>query len=192
MPTIIEQIGNIFDAPPRSVLIRKSPTQQLIVRESRSPNLQDACNSQGSWGAGVALALRQKYPSAYSRYRSHCRMSRPTPSALAGTCLLVEPQVGDSSDHYIACLFTSPKYGRARSPAHEILEYTRLAVQDLKSQLQEMESHREMERPAGLWAVRINSGKFGVKWERSKEVLEAAGLDIRIVRPVEVVQNDTL
>ena len=34
-----------------------------------------------------------------------------------------------------------------------------------------------------LWAVRINSGKFGVPWERSKMVLGQCGLDIHVVRP---------
>ena len=39
--------------------------------------------------------------------------------------------------------------------------------------------------PGELWAVRINSGKFGVKWERTKRVLEQCGLDMKVVRPLE-------
>ena len=33
------------------------------------------------------------------------------------------------------------------------------------------------------YAVRINSGKFGVAWQRTKAVLEAGDLDITVLRP---------
>ena len=36
-----------------------------------------------------------------------------------------------------------------------------------------------------LWAVRINSGKFGVPWPRTKRILEQCGMDLTIVYPVE-------
>ena len=39
--------------------------------------------------------------------------------------------------------------------------------------------------PAELWAVRINSGMFGVTWERTKRVLEQCGLDLQVAIPVE-------
>lgn len=36
-----------------------------------------------------------------------------------------------------------------------------------------------------LWAVRLNSGKFGVKWDRTKRVLEQCGMDLMVVGPEE-------
>ena len=33
------------------------------------------------------------------------------------------------------------------------------------------------------YAVRINSGKFGVAWQRTKAILEAGELDITILKP---------
>ena len=33
------------------------------------------------------------------------------------------------------------------------------------------------------YAVRINSGKFGVAWQRTKAVLEAGELDITVLKP---------
>lgn len=33
------------------------------------------------------------------------------------------------------------------------------------------------------WSVRINSGKFGVDWSRTRTVLERGTLDIHVVRP---------
>ena len=33
------------------------------------------------------------------------------------------------------------------------------------------------------WAVRINSGRFGVRWEETKKVLERGRVDMVVVRP---------
>ena len=91
--------------------------------------------------------------------------------------------MGDAKEHYIACLFTSPRYGRAKSPADKILDYTRSAFEDLEAQLGAIRNGGDAGKIGELWAVRINSGKFGVKWERSKEVLEAGGLSIKVMAP---------
>ena len=143
--------------------------------------LSDACNTQGSWGAGVAFTFKKRYPRAYSIYHNHCK-SRPSEiPRLTGTCLLISPQQGDSKKHWIACLFTSPRYGRQKAAADKILEYTAAALEDLKTQVEVL---RESKKEVGeLWAVRINSGKFGVPWERSKSVLEATGMSVKVVRP---------
>ena len=39
------------------------------------------------------------------------------------------------------------------------------------------------EELGNCYAVRINSGKFGVAWQRTKAVLEAGDLDITVWRP---------
>lgn len=36
-----------------------------------------------------------------------------------------------------------------------------------------------------LWCVRLNSGLFGVRWERTKRVLEQCGMDLHVVGPEE-------
>jgi len=99
--------GDLFDAPLGSILVH-------------------ACNTVGSWGGGIALAFRAKYPQAYEQYKSHCDAHG---TALAGTCLLIP---GDQHD--IACLFTSRGYGRRKDPPDEILIATRSAVRDLMTQ----------------------------------------------------------
>lgn len=38
-----------------------------------------------------------------------------------------------------------------------------------------------------LWCVRLNSGLFGVRWERTKRVLEQCGMDLHVVGPEEEV-----
>lgn len=39
------------------------------------------------------------------------------------------------------------------------------------------------EEVGSCYAVRINSGKFGVEWQKTKAVLEAGELDITVLRP---------
>ena len=38
-------------------------------------------------------------------------------------------------------------------------------------------------KPGECYAVRINSGKFGVPWEDTKKVLEGGGVDMVVLRP---------
>lgn len=44
--------------------------------------------------------------------------------------------------------------------------------------------------PGECYAVRINSGKFGVPWEDTKRVLEGGGVDMVVLRPEEEEEGD--
>lgn len=183
MAVITEEIGDIFSAPPKSILIH-------------------ACNARGAWGSGVAIAFKQKYPYAFRKYNAHC-LSPPTGSKLSvkqhqanivGTTLLIPPpnstnqRQATKTPHYIACLFTSLDYGKRVSPPEEIVENTGNAIKDLAKQVAEM---RELGQEMGkCYAVRINSGRFGVEWQKTRAVLEAGGLDITVVRPEEEERAD--
>ena len=104
-----------------------------------------------------------------------------------GTTLLIPPlkatnqRQASKTPHYIACLFTSFDYGKKVSPPEEILENTRHALGDLARQVAEMRGSGE--ELGDCHAVRINSGRFGVDWQKTKAVLEAGDLDITVVRP---------
>lgn len=52
---------------------------------------------------------------------------------------------------------------------------------DLERQIEGLRA-RGKEDLGECWAVRINSGKFGVEWAKSRRVLEEGGLDITVVR----------
>ena len=56
---------------------------------------------------------------------------------------------------------------------------TRKAIEDLKRQIDGMKEIGE------VYTVRINSGLFGVEWDRTKEVLEESGVRMTVVRPEE-------
>lgn len=144
----------------------------------------------------MAVAFKQKYPHAFRKYNAHC-LSPPTGSHLSvkqhqanivGTTLLIPPsnatnqRQASKTPHYIACLFTSLDYGKRVSPAEEILENTGSALKDLAKRVAEVRESGEGEI-GGCHAVRINSGRFGVEWQKTKAVLEAGDLDITVVRP---------
>ncbi|MCJ1435678.1 ADP-ribose 1''-phosphate phosphatase [Xylographa pallens] len=169
MPRITESTGDIFAAPQNSVLIH-------------------ACNCRGVWGRGVALEFKKRYPQAFEVYHEECN----TPSSefhqksLLGTALLIPPQDEDLSTtadegHWIACLFTSVDYGKKVSSEFVILESTKKAMADLQKKMKFWKAKGQ--EFGDLWAVRINSGKFGVPWDRTKRILEQCGMDVKVVAP---------
>ncbi|KAK4122848.1 ADP-ribose 1''-phosphate phosphatase, partial [Parathielavia appendiculata] len=151
---ITKRIGDIFAAPPNTVLIH-------------------ACNAVGSWGGGIALAFRNHYPSEFRIYRAHC--ARSAPDRLVGTALLISPQRESRNDtgrgHYIGCLFTSRSHGTAKDPPESILQATAPAMRHLMRLIVE----KEVRTGVGIGQLRmckINSGLFAVPWARSKRAIE--------------------
>ncbi|KIY44773.1 hypothetical protein FISHEDRAFT_67323 [Fistulina hepatica ATCC 64428] len=124
--------------------------------------LVHACNTLGSWGSGIALTFREQYPEAFVAYQAHCNQHKLSES-LVGSCLIIR---GDYHD--VACLFTSRAYGRRKDRKEQILDATRSALLDLNAQ--NVEPRKE------LHACRFNSGKFGVPWEETENIL----LDLHI------------
>jgi ADP-ribose 1''-phosphate phosphatase len=153
--SLTNHTGDIFAAPDHTVLIH-------------------ACNTKGEWGAGIAVAFKTAYPNAYNAYREHCLSSATT--VQTGTCLLIAPcETGAGPKHWIACLFTSAEYGRKQDGPDEILKNTELAVRDLLVKLKQAKERGE--KLGSLRMCKINSGKFGVQWERTERVLEGVRLE---------------
>lgn len=119
-----------------------------------------------------------------------------------GEVLVIPPQPGDyevedgrrskrkrkvHGPHWVACLFTSVGFGKGRSGEEEVLRNTRLAVEELKRDVEGRNGSKsgvDEEIVMGeLWGCRFNAGLFGVEWERTKGVLEDVGLAMKIVRP---------
>jgi len=157
--TLTERKGDLFAAPPNTLLVH-------------------ACNCVGSWNAGIALAFQKNYPQAYAVYQAHC--ASRTPNSLLSTCLIIPPQSGAQYQHWIACLFTSKKYGRGKDSKEAILDSTDSALQDMLEQFEELKK-----KPKGVWMCKINSGSFKVPWMQTKKLIEAltfkGGLQIDIV-----------
>ncbi|KAF2121662.1 hypothetical protein BDV96DRAFT_217903 [Lophiotrema nucula] len=163
--------GDIFNAPDNTLLVH-------------------ACNTQGSWGAGIAAAFKQRYPKAYIKYRDHCVTDHdpaidavPTASSLLIPPSEVEGKKGKPKSHYIGCLFTSAKYGRKKDKPETILANTGPAIKQLL----------EDAKKEGIENVRmckINSARFGVPWERTVAVLEGIEVEDGWVGEIEVWSID--
>ncbi|PYH49391.1 uncharacterized protein BP01DRAFT_370854 [Aspergillus saccharolyticus JOP 1030-1] len=146
---------------------------------------------------GAALI---RYPNAFLAYRSHCQKYMSSKQEVVvrsdtgprkiqlpeGTALIIPPQPEDyepsgGRQHWIVCLFTSCKYGRAVAPSPILLENTELAIADLKDKIDKLRG--EGINLGRLWSCRFNSGLFGVDWARSRDLLVRSGLEVTVVRP---------
>ncbi|KAL8767225.1 MAG: hypothetical protein Q9209_006230 [Squamulea sp. 1 TL-2023] len=193
MAIITERIGDIFESPPNSILIRTDSVPILLLH-SLTP-FADACNTKGSWGAGVAAAFKKYSPSAFHFQKHHCT-TPPSPSttttlaahqkSLVGTCLLIPPfptiktSTGKPSPalskptpqqeekkFWIACLFTSCGYGKNVDSSNAILRATENAVRDLRRQIEGHGERRrlEIERRKGELGECGKEGENEVGWE---------------------------
>lgn len=149
-----EVIGDIFAAPPNSVLIH-------------------ACNCYGNWGAGIAGAFRQHYPNAHKKHEDFCK-SGSNGMAQVGTAQLIPP-LDEPKKHYVGNLFTSGGYGRRKDTPDMILSNTGPAMVDLLRQIADVKKNGG--EVAELRICKINSGLFGVPWEKSLEVLQNIELE---------------
>ncbi|KAF2497021.1 hypothetical protein BU16DRAFT_526072 [Lophium mytilinum] len=151
--TLTTHIGDIFAAPPNTLLIH-------------------ACNTQGSWGAGIAAAFRERYPEAYKVYRAHC-LSR---NVRTGTALLIPPCETNpkAPQHWIGCLFTSARFGRAKDSPAQILANTGPAIRELLDEVKGEEEGGNQVTEVRM--CKINSARFGVPWPRTVSVLEGIGI----------------
>ncbi|XP_014562718.1 hypothetical protein COCVIDRAFT_83805 [Bipolaris victoriae FI3] len=144
--SLTHHTGSLFTAPPGTLLLH-------------------ACNTQGSWGSGIALAFKKQYPNAYTIYHAFCTKEHSPKtgnSVPVGTTLLIPPVDGDKG-HWIGCLFTSRRYGKGKDAAGEILRNTGRAIEGCLGLLGLLG-----EEVASVRMCRINSGKFGVPWERTE------------------------
>lgn len=152
--TLSESIGDIFAAPANNLIIH-------------------ACNTEGSWGAGIAAAFKSHYPAAYEVYHDHCHMNG---GELWRKALLIPPQPKDDKDgvgHFIGCLFTSRSKGRKKDSPAQILKATEPAMKHLMKQAMDYNrAKNESERLAEVRMCKINSGLFHVPWAKTKALLE--------------------
>ncbi|TKA77111.1 hypothetical protein B0A49_01404 [Cryomyces minteri] len=143
-----EKMGDIFDAPEYSVLIH-------------------ACNCEGFWGAGIALAFKKRYPKAFAKYREHCNTSDK--AILRGTAFLIPPCEVKGPKQFIGCVFTSGSIGRTKDSPTLILANTGPATKKLLKQVAKLRKTREI---AELRMCQINSGLFNVPWKLTHAVIE--------------------
>jgi ADP-ribose 1''-phosphate phosphatase len=154
---VTEEPGDLFNAPPWSIIVH-------------------ACNCNASWGAGIALQFKRRYPEAYKIYVAHCK--KHSPSDLVGTALIIPPSETSGTAHYIGCLFTSKMYGARKDAADDILGATRTSMKALLGAID------DDSRIGGIYMCMINSGRFGVPWFRTKRLLEELEVNFGSTRDI--------
>lgn len=199
--TLNERKGDIFSAASNTLIIH-------------------ACNCQGSWGGGIALAFKKHYPEAFKVYAKHCHDNEP--KSLLGTALLIppaalisngrdsgvpvgapninstktpasssKPKKAAEKQHFIGCLFTSNFYGKRKDSPSKILSATGPAMEDLLKQVRDWNAaHGDGETVGEVRMCKINSGLFAVPWEDSVEVLEGLEVGESGVREIEIVERE--
>ena len=144
-----------------------------------------ACNCDGSWGAGIAKAFKDRYPEAFDEYKDHCDKHG---EALIDSAQLIPPAQEGKAKHFVGCLYTSRHYGRKKDKPARILEATAPAMVDLLKQVDDWNAkHEESERVGEVRMCKINSGMFAVPWEKTKQVLEGIDASESDVRGIKVV-----
>jgi ADP-ribose 1''-phosphate phosphatase len=103
-----------------------------------------------------------------------------------GSCLLIPPSETKpgAPQHWIACLFTSAKYGKGKDKPNVILSNTGPSVRSMLDQVKEAKG--EGEGVSGLRMCKINSARFAVPWEKTVAVLEGIAIEEEWVGDVEV------
>ncbi|WPH04540.1 Hypothetical protein R9X50_00743200 [Acrodontium crateriforme] len=153
---IIEATGDFFDAPQNTLLVH-------------------ACNCEGSWGAGIAKAFKQKYPKAYKEYANHCDELH---HGLIGKAQLILPVDHEKNSkvpkHFIGCLYTSRGKGRRKDSATSILGASKPAMNDLltKAKAWNEKAACDEDKIKEVRMCKINSGLFAVPWDKTKAALE--------------------
>lgn len=117
--------------------------------------LAHACNCRGIWGAGIAAQFAEAFPASHEFYQQDCAEKG---DLLLGTC-----QFYMENGDIVVPLFTSKGLGIDRDSDEEILAATELALRQL---IKDVGTKVPINMP------KINSGLFGVPWEKTEAILE--------------------
>jgi ADP-ribose 1''-phosphate phosphatase len=112
-----------------------------------------ACNSQGVWGRGIAVAFKSKYPEDYKEYAAFCSSYN---YKACGKSLITSNLVG--------CMVTSEFYGQKTSNPDKIIENTAHAIDDLILKAKKLGVHE-------IHSNMFNSGLFNVPWHMTEQVI---------------------
>ncbi len=119
------------------------------------------CNAQGVMGAGVAKALKDKYPRVFYSYGEHYQYY---PQDLLGTVDLCK--IND--DLYVANCITQEYYGRAPEIQYVSYEAVSSCFQSLRASLAKHNKHYEIHIP------KLGAGLGGGNWEIIAGIIQVA------------------
>ena len=133
------------------------------------------------WKSGLALALRQRFPSLHKDFRHHCHQQNPKP----GSAWLWQG-VDQGGRHWrIACLLTQePPAHQGGHPGKAHTEYVNQSLHALKQML-------EKEKVKSVALPRLACGVGGLYWKHVEPLIQAqlGGLKIPVLVYAKYVAN---
>lgn len=145
-----------------------------------------SCNCGGSWGGGIARQLGSRFPKAEQVYVDACDKYG---DKLLGKCLFI-PSYKDPN-LIICCLFTAEIGGTSYDFRSAILGYTEHALNSVQSWIYDGEQGtkdsverdinrviKDLDKPLRDYKLempKINSGIFGIPWEKTESILKKFG-----------------
>ncbi|KAF3003788.1 ADP-ribose 1''-phosphate phosphatase [Curvularia kusanoi] len=166
------------DQHPLQLTYRKG---DMLVDVPKDCVLVHACNTQGVWGSGIAKSFKRQYPKAYAFHRDYCTKKHTKAKPVeTGTAQLLAP-LDEDRQHWIGCVFTSAKYGKNKDKPDQILENTNKSIQMLLELISQMGTE-----PREIRMCKINSGKFGVPWEKTEAIMKGIVLKSHWPTKIEV------
>jgi N-glycosidase YbiA len=127
----------------------------LIDNEYKARAFAHGCNRQGSMGAGVAKALRSRYPEMYEEYRRRCK-AQPREFIL-GDCWLWKADDRPS----VFNLGTQEGYWRSRA-----------SYEAIAKSLKEMRRQADAEGITWIAMPRIGVGYGGLSWKKVRAIVQ--------------------
>ncbi len=148
---------SLFDAPKDAIIIH-------------------ACNSQATWGSGIAADFKEKYPHSYKDYQNFCHQWNHERGTACGLADL--SQFHESEKHWVGWIVTSHNYGVHRDSPELIKVHTTLALRELCKKIY-MAHPRDQWPSIDVYSNKFNSGLFAVPWESSELILNTVLKDFK-------------
>lgn len=128
------------------------------------------CNCQGVMGAGVAKAIRSKWPEAFQAYRDAC-VAKDYSKQLLGACIIVK--ITNCDNLYIANCITQHRYG-SDGKVYANIEAIKQAMKKV------FEFANTTQLP--LYTVKIGCGLGGLTWNKDvKPIFEQLSFEYPFV-----------
>jgi O-acetyl-ADP-ribose deacetylase (regulator of RNase III) len=129
------------------------------------------CNAKGKFNAGVAKAIRNKWPEVYDRYSK----AYDEFGLIPGSIIVV---LTDDKEKLVINAITQPSYGRDPNTVYVDYDAVQLALEETKTVLDSY----------GLTALampRIGTGLGNGSWDKIKQIIEEElpGINVTVYVP---------
>jgi len=145
--------------------------------DAAEPAIVHGCNAQGVMGSGVALAIRKRYPAAFTAYRDEYEKSQ---SLALGQTIWV-----DCARHVVINAITQDRYGRdgQRYADYDAIETAMRRINHVCGLTQNYTGQRSTP-PKTIDAVAmplIGAGLAGGSWAQISEIIERCSTNFQPV-----------